>query len=72
MTGMSADLPRGPMAESFDVLRNHQPTNERVLEREDEVYGPRVAEQRRWEKLEIDQLHDDALCLRPPSHVILR
>jgi hypothetical protein len=65
--GTPADLPTGPMAESLDALRHHQPTNERVLEREDERYGRQnVTEQQRQEKLKVDQLYDDAMRLSAP------
>jgi hypothetical protein len=65
--GTPADLPTGPMAESLDAMRHHQPTNERVLEREDERYGrQKVTEQQRQEKLEVDQLYDDVMRLSAP------
>jgi hypothetical protein len=65
--GTPVDLPTGPMAESLDALRHHQPTNERVLEREDERYGRQnVTEQQRQEKLKVDQLYDDAMRLSAP------
>jgi len=62
-----ADLPTGPMAESLDAMRHHQPTNERVLEREDERYGRQeVTEQQRQEKSKVDQLYDDVMRLSAP------
>ena len=65
--GTSADLPTGPMAESLDAMRHHQPTNARVLEREDERYGrQKVIEQQRQEKSEVDQLYDDVMRLSAP------
>jgi len=55
------------MAESLDAMRHHQPTNEGVLEREDERYGrQKVEEQQRREKSEVDQLYDDVMRLSAP------
>ncbi len=65
--GTPADLPTAPMAESLDAMRHHQPTNEGVLERENERYGrQKVEAEQRREKSEVDQLYDDVMHLSAP------
>jgi hypothetical protein len=65
--GTPTDQPAPPLAESLDAMRHHQPTNQDVLQLEDERYGrQKVEEQQRREKSEVDQLYDDVMHLSAP------